>query len=547
MRVWLLGIFISSLLWGRIFYVPEEIPSIRRAIKIVNVGDTISYDPGLIAEPVNWDIIQSKGVVITYRRTPNYLPAMRSFSSSMPDSGYWTGQARVTSPNSHYGSTSRITIDSTGIPWVVWIGYTYDDPTSAVWYSRWDNGAWTQQLRVSTPEDSVDLQHRIAMDGSGYPWVVWHRYVSSYRRDVYFSRWNGSAWEPEQRVNPPDSVMNGPGWIGCGGGKVWASWERGIWGQWGDILASRWNGYRWEPPVMISEPDGIEDGYPFAMVVDSEGRAHFVWTRWDTNGIFPIYRMYDGDSLGPLVWLNEPGGGISGEWPDIDIDTLGNLHFAWTGIMEYPPVNSYVFYRMYDGESWSDPIWVNRLDGLGNWRTKIDAVSPDNIWITWDGVDSTGEYHIYAVHYDGVSWSDEMRLDSDITNDDGGPDIDIDLNFNPWVVWSGYEVSTDTRQVFYNRYTSVLISEKNIDIVTKQLILPNPFVDEVYVIFKDYIKPGTEIDILNSEGRKVSKIKNVEGYTIRLNLNALPSGVYFLRIEKKNYVYVQPLVKLRRR
>jgi hypothetical protein len=257
--------------------------------------------------------------------------------------------------------------------------------------------------------------------------------------------------------------------------------------------------------------------------------------------------MYDGDSLGPLVWLNEPGGGIGGEWPDIDIDTLGNLHFAWTGIMEYPPLNSYVFYRMYDGESWSDPIWVNRLDGLGNWRTKIDAVSPDNIWITWDGVDSTGEYHIYAVHYDGVNWSDEIRLDSDVTNDDGAPNIALDLTCNPWVVWDGYEVSTSTAQVFYNRYISTFLSEGRLgdkfnpsELVS---IFPNPFENRLYIIFGKGMGTDRKIEIFDKMGRRLY-MREIKGAYVRLNVSSFPSGVYFFRIKRRNGVYIKTLVKL---
>ena len=550
MRKGLIGIVILTTFAVRgdswVFFVPEEFPGLREGLQIASYGDTISYDPGLIAEPVNLSLIQSKGVVLIYRRTPAYLPAMRSFLSSMPDSGYWTGQARVTSPNSHYGSTSRIAIDSTGIPWVVWIGYSYDDPSHAVWYSRWDNGSWTQQLRVSTPEDLVDLQPRIAMDGEGNPWAAWHRFVNNQVRDLYFSRWTGFQWTPEERVNEPDSVMNAPQSIGYGGNKVWISWERGDWGQWGDILASPWEDNHWGSPFMVTQPpeSNIEDGYPFDMAVDQDGRAHFVWTRRTSEGLFPLYRSYDGDSLSPIFYLNENGGGVQGDWPAITVDLYGNVHVVWTGIMENPPVNSYVFYRMYDGNQWTEPVVINRVDGLGNWRPSISAMSPDDIWVVWDGTDSTGEYHIYAVHYDGTEWSDEMRLDSDITNDDGAPNIALDLTCDPWVVWDGYEVSTSTAQVFYNRYISTFLSEghrgNDFNSSESVAIFPNPFGGRLHIIFGNSRDTDRKIEIFDKMGRRLY-MREIKGAYLQLNVSSFPSGVYFFRI---NGFYIKPLVKL---
>jgi hypothetical protein len=464
----------------------------------------------------------------------------------MPDSGYWTGQARVSSPNSHYGSTSRIAIDSTGIPWVVWIGYTYDDPSHAVWYSRWDGNAWTQQLRVSDPETLLDFQPRITMDGSGNPWVIWMRRVNNIIHNIFYSRWEGSQWQPESQVNPPDSVTVGYGSVGYGGDRVWVSWERGRWGLWGDIWAVYWMGTHWSRPYRISEDDGIEDGIPFNMAVDQDGRAHFVWTRRTTEGLFPLYRSYDGDSLSPIFYLNENGGGIQGDWPAITVDLYGNVHVVWTGIMEYPPLNSYVFYRMFDGNQWTEPVVINRVDGLGNWRPSISAMSPDDIWVVWDGTDSTGEYHIYAVHYDGIEWSDETQLDNDDTNDDVNSDISFDIQRNLWVVWSGYELSTETRQVYYNSYQAMIIKQHTKSrILTNQWISTRIFADGLYI--EPYNPDGKlKIQIFNKSGMKILDHLYRTSSKIYLQLDFLPSGIYFLILNFGGQFYKTKIIKIGR-
>jgi len=370
-----------------------------------------------------------------------------------PCSPGWAGQAKVTSENSIYGICARTSMDSLGNPWVVWVGYTLEHPDyHLIWYTKWNGLGWEQQELVVTDETGDNFMTWLTFDSEGRAWVSWHRYINSRKRDALFTSWEGDGWIAEQLIHPPDpdTITNACPRTGAGGGEVWATWVHGLSStRYVDVYASHWSGSSWDPPMMVNDSNSVGDGHFLQVVVDDDGYPHFCWTRYDTNGIFPYYRMYDGVSFTPEKRMNDPDGGIQGEYLSMAIDSLGNYHFAWMAIVESPPIDAYIFYRTYDGENWSTARCVSTLDGLGNWRPMIAANSPDNVWIAWDGTDGSGDYHIYAVHYDGVAWSGETRLDGDETSDDGDTNISLDRAGKPWVVWDGTAYST--RQAYYNR------------------------------------------------------------------------------------------------
>ncbi len=532
-----------GVLSGRVFYVPLDYNNPNEALLHLKSGDTLVYRPGWIEEKLNKSLLQEKGITLIYANRGYQLG--ENLKEPLNGGWGWTGPKRLTSENSIFAMECRLAVDSSNVPWAVWVGITTENPNGHdVCYSRYKGGGWEWLERVNTDTTSICFQPRISMDPQSIPWVVWHIFVNNYQRDIYYTRWNGEGWDPEELLNPPDTLFDGPAFIGHGGGKTWASWESGEY-EYGDIWASLWEGDGWGEPVRISYNDGIEDGYPSSMVVDQNGRAHFVWTHRGPEGTIPYYRSYDGDSMSPLISLIRPNGGIGGDWPELCVDTLGNVHVVWTGVTEEPPENSYVFYRMLsaDGE-WTDPVYVNRLDGLGNWRVVVSAKSPTDVWVVWDGVDSSYEYHIYAVHYDGESWTDEMQLDNDKTIDDGGPDVEMDLGSHPWVVWGGLGINEEHYQIYYDVYMPLGIGEGFVG--TKVgggiRVYPNPFCRWLELRMVGVGNLEGRIHIYDIQGREVREVGIEEDGRVLLDLGNLVGGVYFLRYGGDVY----PLIKVRR-
>lgn len=474
--------------------------------------------------------------------------------------GHWVGQGRVTSENSTYGVSARVAIDSLGNPWVVWVGHTVEHPYYyLICYTKWNGSGWEQQELVVRDDTTDNLMPWIAFDSDGKPWTTWHRYINNRKRDALFSFWDGNGWTPEELIHPPDpdTITNACPRIGAGGGELWAIWVHGVKNTpYIDVYASHWNGSSWDPPMMVNDSNNVGDGHFLQVVVDSDGHPHFCWTRYDTNGIFPYYRMYDGTSFTPEKKMNEPDGGIQGEYLSMAIDTVGNYHFAWAAIMETPPINAYIFYRMYDGQNWSPAACVSVLDSLGNWRPRIAANSPDNIWIAWDGVDRSRDYHIYAVNYDGLAWSEEMRLDSDETYDDVSQSISLDRTGNPWVIWSGNDYSS--RQVYYNRWIPTTIDE-SADVFRGPIGIelssyPNPFDFCTSIGYYLPHKFNVRLAVYNVQGQLVRTLvteKEKAGHHTVIwdatddSGRKVSCGTYFLRLKAGEHTATRKLSVMR--
>jgi acetyl esterase/lipase len=66
-------------------------------------------------------------------------------------------------------------------------------------------------------------------------------------------------------------------------------------------------------------------------------------------------------------------------------------------------------------------------------------------------------------------------------------------------------------------------------------IFPNPFSSSATLQLTDNYHNATLI-IFNSSGQVVKQIKNISGYTVLLNRDNLPSGIYFMRLMQDNKI-----------
>jgi hypothetical protein len=77
-------------------------------------------------------------------------------------------------------------------------------------------------------------------------------------------------------------------------------------------------------------------------------------------------------------------------------------------------------------------------------------------------------------------------------------------------------------------------------------IYPNPFLDEITLIFRNPEVSTEEIEIFNPKGERVfAAAANDFRRTLEIkNLQNLPAGVYMVKVKSENQVYVQKLIKL---
>lgn len=68
-------------------------------------------------------------------------------------------------------------------------------------------------------------------------------------------------------------------------------------------------------------------------------------------------------------------------------------------------------------------------------------------------------------------------------------------------------------------------------------IYPNPFSTQTTLLSNKVLKDAT-LNIYNSLGQELKRVKNISGQTITINRNNLPSGLYYLQLKQDNQAIV---------
>jgi hypothetical protein len=366
----------------------------------------------------------------------------------------WVGQGQVNEPDSLFDAHSAITIDPDGDTWIAFRGRPEDDRMHI--YSRtWEAAGWRPELVVTPDTNWQDGFPAIACDPTGHPLVAWMRETGGFERyDIYFAMWNGSEWVEGGTVHPPHPWEDGGPFMASGGGELWIIWGRMDPGddRTREMYACFWEGSDWSSELFICGPDSSSrlSGWK-GLAVDYEGTPHVVWSTYPGDQEI-FYSTFDGNSWTEKLQINLPDSLEQDLDPAIAADSMGNLHVVWAARTYGSPYGYEILYSKSDGASWSPEVQINEPDTRGDYRPDIEADSPDNVWVVWDGVDPSGEYHIHAVHYNGSTWSSEYRLDNDETDHDEQAFVALNADGHPWVTWTGYLVDNPQLDIFYNCY-----------------------------------------------------------------------------------------------
>jgi hypothetical protein len=412
--------------------------------------------------------------------------------------------------------------------------------------------------RLVAPDDSnlfVRFPDALAIDSSGRMWMAW---VSQYNtaNDSYIgwtSRGQGDGWEAPTYIHQSDTLRYiDSDWLACGGGAIWYAWStsRSGYADTSTVFACRWDeaSHAWGPAMQVSQSDG---GYYWwiTLAVDKQSRPHVFWC--DANREVLWYSSYDGAkwSIPALVDDTEQGAWATPEAaPFVSIDEDGIIHVVYTGYL-LPAQHRSIMYTFNDGTGWQPSMraTLGSKDSLyPPWYSSVAALHRNDVWATWDRQgESTDQFRVYASHFDGDSWSRETRLcnDSSYYNCLGVPQIALDGQGEPWVVWDATALNdTDKGSIYYNRLVSTGIAQ-----------LPGPAAspsnpslrvssganDAIKVEYDVPARGRVSIAILDQAGRRIATL--VDGpaesgsRTTRWDCRSsggqsVSSGIYFCRL-----------------
>ena len=268
---------------------------------------------------------------------------------------------------------------------------------------------------------------------------------------------------------------------------VWADNTRlGWWTFEYDILYVCKEGGIWSELVQISSMDTTYSRHP-RIDVDSEGFPHVVWSH---RYIFPDAEIFY-SALTDSGWL-EPTDvtpyNSSTYLPDICVDNNNIVNIVWA---DFLTGNYDIMHRRFDGEIWSDVVNVTNDDyNAGQPRIVVD--SEENLHLTYTNSPySAGPYReIYYSHYDGEQWLPQTNISNTGLDDSIDPDIAVDSNDNPHVVWK-QKITTGVYDIFYNysidHYWQESVSITNLNCWTSKPDIQLRSDNTVFVLFnRDY-------------------------------------------------------------
>lgn len=162
----------------------------------------------------------------------------------------------------------------------------------------------------------------------------------------------------------------------------------------------------------------------------SDGKIWVVWTSSRTGNNEIFYKIYDGSVWSSETQLtNDPDRDIS---PCVIEANDGKIWVAWNtyrSSLDYD-----IYYKVFDGISWSsDTQLVTELQDDNN--PSITQTADGKIWTVWSSV-RTGNPEIFYKIFDGFAWSSDMQLTVDSNCDDENPCITQAMDGKVWVVWS---------------------------------------------------------------------------------------------------------------
>jgi hypothetical protein len=205
----------------------------------------------------------------------------------------------------------------------------------------------------------------------------------------------------------------------------------------------------WSNDTILSDNDAAESIYP-DIELDPRNHIHVVWkdNHFSTNGIF--YRKYDGVSWSTTMDLSDPG--INSNSPTIAVDNENNVHVVflrWSGV---PYAHYNVSYKRFDDSTgfWSAESVITTDDSLGlSARPKVVTDSNLNVYVFWLDERDVPLTIWYKVH-DGNSWSADMAVTDSFASPNGYFGVTVSPNDNVHVSWQDYRGAT--AEIYHKYY-----------------------------------------------------------------------------------------------
>jgi hypothetical protein len=304
------------------------------------------------------------------------------------------------------------------------------------------------------------------------------------------------------------------------------------------------------------------------LLADGQGGAYCVWADGRIPSSGRIYAQHvnsNGEHLWPFNGLPVSNATVGQLEPKASVDPAGNLLAVWVDQTDNTNENIFAQKLSPDGtRQWTESGRVVCQAPFGQFSPDIVTDGADGCFITWQ------DYRVFAPNLYGTHLDADGNAGPDpywepnrggLISDSAAEVVDFfslvsGSDGSAIVFWSQDIWQSDTRalDVFAQRFTAMgtAVDHKSAPVPQRFALnqnYPNPFNPVTEISFAIPATSHTRLTVFDLLGRQVStlveQMMTAGDYRIPFDASALPSGVYFYRLEAGTFSASRKMVLLK--
>ena len=405
----------------------------------------------------------------------------------------WSEPVRLTYDPSDsrntYPDARSIAAGTGGMLHVVWHDLRHSQPE--VYYRRYNGSAWDMEERLTESGGSAE-EAAVAADAYSNVHVVW---VDSRdgNREIYYMKHDGASWGPETRLTDMADDSYRPAVAAGTGGEVHVAWCDERDGS-AEIYYKKFDGLAWGADLNLSN-DSRGCTEP-SIAVDGLGRVHVAWVAGST-AMDVQYRMHDG-AWGGVTTLSDAWQHV--RTPCVEATASGRVYVVWREELTLGVHD--IFIREHNGVSWLPAGKVTYMGACG--RSSVVADADGNIHLAWRFIDGS-DYNVYYKMSDGWNWSEHGAI-TDVGGISDNPSLALDADGGVHMVWE------DNRDGHYDIYYAYRVPPQTAAVAEGEAmsredlqisVSPNPVVGRTVLRFTVGSRAAARLSVYDIQGRAV--------------------------------------------
>jgi len=370
--------------------------------------------------------------------------------------------------------------------YIAWVDCR-NDPTcqtdTDIYFARSTDGGQSFDPAVLVSDDGTFFANapKVAADGSGNIYVVWHDNRMGDSWNVYLSKSDngGASFYPSVPVNDYISGVDQyePDLTVDTNDNIYVSWTRKYLDdtlQLDDydiyMATLTVGGASFGPSTKVN--DGSDWQYKSSIKVDSSGNVYVTWTDRRNGGISDVYFAKSADAgatFSPNIRVNTYTDQSQG-YPEMVLDDDEVIYIVWNDARRLYKTNSrdiYMAHSLDRGETFEKEIRVNDLPISPEFEylyPSVTAFSRGHVSVTWEDK-RNGNWDVYLARSDngGISFRPSWRVNSVTKKSQSVPDGVMDRYGYIYLTWR------DQRSGDFDIYFAV---DKSVKSIVK-LLAPN--------------------------------------------------------------------------